>query len=197
MNEKEPITEKIGDKSRLFSGLQKVYERFVKIRGEPRKIALGFALGLFIGMSPTMGFQIAIAVFFAALLKWNKISSAVGVWITNPVTAPFLYGLTYFTGAKLLGIRKAYTPPEELSITAIEKLIQKAPEALWALIIGGIVLGLPLAVAGYYFSYSAILKYQGGIKRKIVERREKLTGKRGKTGKRMNRKSKKLANSRR
>jgi uncharacterized protein (DUF2062 family) len=37
-----------------------------------------------------MGFQIAIGVFIAALLKWNKIAAAVGVQVTNPLTAPFI-----------------------------------------------------------------------------------------------------------
>jgi uncharacterized protein (DUF2062 family) len=77
----------------------KTYERFLKIRGTPREIGLGFAIGLFVGMSPTMGFQMAIAVFLAAVFKWNKISAAAAVWITNPVTAPIIYGVTYFIGA--------------------------------------------------------------------------------------------------
>jgi uncharacterized protein (DUF2062 family) len=55
--------------------LRRAYERFVKIRGRPREIALGFALGVFIGMTPTIGIQMPIAVFFAALVKWSKISA--------------------------------------------------------------------------------------------------------------------------
>ena len=51
-----------------------LYQRFIRTRGTPREIALGFALGLFIGFSPTMGAQIVIAVFFASLLKWSKIT---------------------------------------------------------------------------------------------------------------------------
>lgn len=65
--------------NRLVSISKRAYERLLKIRGEPNQIALGFALGLFVGMSPTMGFQIVVAVSLAALLKWNKISTAIGV----------------------------------------------------------------------------------------------------------------------
>ena len=36
----------------FYTTLKKAYERLLKIRGEPREIALGFALGIFIGMSP-------------------------------------------------------------------------------------------------------------------------------------------------
>jgi len=161
-------------KNRLLSSFKKVYERFIKIRGEPRKIALGFALGLFVGMSPTMGLQIAIAVFFAALLKWNKISAAIGVWITNPITAPFIYSMTYVTGAKLIGIKKTYNLNPELNLDTINKILQKAPEFIWALIIGGIIIGLPLAIAGYYFSFAAVKRYQEDVKRKIAKQKERL-----------------------
>ena len=95
---------KIKKKSHPRNALRRVYERFIRIRGQPREIALGFALGLFIGMTPTMGIQMPIAVFFAALLKWSKISAAFGVWVTNPLTAPVIYAVTYFVGASVLGL---------------------------------------------------------------------------------------------
>lgn len=65
----------------------KIYERSIKIRGNPREIALGFALGVGIGFSPIMGFQMVLAVLAAAMLKWNKIAAVAGVQVTNPLTA--------------------------------------------------------------------------------------------------------------
>ena len=167
------------DRSRVYNALRKVYDRLVKIRGEPREIALGFALGIFIGMSPTIGFQTAIAVFFASILKWNKISAAVGVWITNPLTVPFIYGITYLVGANLLGIEKADSSlSDTLDSTTVFALLSKTPEIIWALIIGGIITGLPLAVFGYYFCHSAVQKYQEDFKMKLARQKEKLAIKR-------------------
>lgn len=161
-----------------LASVQKTYTRFLKIRGNPREIALGFALGLFVGMSPTMGFQMAIAVFFAALLKWNKISAAVAVWITNPFTAPVIYGLTYFVGAKMLGMSNNFKGLSAFDLTGLMHLIQKAPEILLAMTLGGVVVGLPLALAGYYFSFSAVNAYQKDIKAKLADRRKRrATGK--------------------
>ncbi len=158
---------------RATTFLQKTYERFLKIRGSPREIALGLALGLFVGMTPFMGFHMAIAVFFAAIFKWNKISSAVGVWVSNPLTAPFVYSATYIVGAKVSGSARLFTPPSELSLSNILNLLQKTPEIFWSLIVGGVVLGLPLAVFGYYFAYQSVLKYQQGLRAKIAEKIEK------------------------
>jgi uncharacterized protein (DUF2062 family) len=165
-------------KNKILSILKKTYERFLKIRGHPREIGLGFAMGIFVGMTPSLGFQTAIVIFFAALLKWNKVSAIMGVWITNPLTAPFVYGVNYVVGAKLLGIKKAYVFTEALSLGTISKMLQKAPEILWALILGGVILGLPLAVAGYFFAYSVVQRYQEGIKIKLARQKEKLAARR-------------------
>ena len=163
--------------NKVLTSLKKGYRRFLKIRGHPNEIALGFAVGLFVAMTPSIGFHTVIAVFFTALFKWNKISAAVGVWITNPLTAPVIYGVNYFIGAKLMGLQKVYLLSEAHGFARIYKIMLKAPEIFWALTIGGIVLGLPLAVAGYYFSYSVVQKYQDDIKEKLVKSKEKLAKK--------------------
>ena len=156
------------------NAFRRVYERFVKIRGQPREIALGLALGIFIGMAPIMGFQTGIAIFFAALFKWSKISAALGVWITNPLSAPLIYSLTYVTGAWLLGVESGFNLHPEFSATAIEKMLQKAPEVLGVLTIGGIVIGLPLAFISYHISYAAVLKYQKNLKEKLIRQKTKM-----------------------
>ena len=167
------------NKSRtLLTSVQKTYERFLKIRGHPREIALGFALGLFVGMTPFMGLHTIAAVAVAALFKWNKISAAISVWITNAVTAPLIYGITYLVGARLMGIEKAFNLKDINSLSSVYDLILKTPEIVWAMIVGGMVIGLPLAVIGYYFAFSITSRYQEEIKAKIARSKEKLAHKR-------------------
>jgi uncharacterized protein len=84
--------------------------RFARLSGSPDDIAKGMALGIFIGMTPTFGFQMAIAVFCAWLLRENKLAAAIGVWITNPLTAPFIYALEYESGRVLLGMARLHLP---------------------------------------------------------------------------------------
>ena len=43
--------------------------KFIRLRGSPDEIAKGVALGIFIGMTPTLGLQMPLAVFFAFLFK--------------------------------------------------------------------------------------------------------------------------------
>jgi hypothetical protein len=161
-------------KDNLQNVLRRAYERFVKIRGRPREIALGFALGIFVGMTPTMGIQIPMAVFFAAMLKWSKISAAFGVWITNPFTSPFIYGITYIVGAKLLGLKVTMTLPDNFSWSIVQEMLKNAPVIFGALTVGGILIGLPLAVLSYYLSFAAVNKYQQRIKQKVAVQKTRL-----------------------
>ena len=157
--------------------LLKTYIRFLKLRGEPREIALGFALGVFIAFSPTIGVQMVLAIFFAALLKWSKLAAAIAVWISNPLTAPFIYGVTYFIGARLLGIHTLRGLASEPSLSTIINALKKAPELMAALTVGGLVVGIPLAIVGYYLSYAAVMSYQKNLKAKVERQKERLRSK--------------------
>ena len=172
---KHKIAVKAVQKDSLFDIIRKVYERFIRIRGNPREVALGFALGVFVGMTPTMGVQTPIAIFFAALCGWSKLSAAVGVWISNPLTAPVIYGVTYITGAKMMHLAPVFNLPLSPSWSTLKAMLLKAPQALGAMTVGGIVIGLPLAVLAYYLAYGAVEKYQKDLKAKIARRKVKFS----------------------
>ena len=178
------------DKSRLYSFLQKGYARFLKIRGHPHEIALGLALGLFIAMTPTMGFQMAIAICIATFFKLNKVAAGIGVWATNPLTAPIIYPICYYIGSRIYSVPKSQTVGAGLDVKLFYTLIVKAPELFIALTIGGVIIGLPLAIAGYYFAYSALHRYQDEIKLKLAKRKAKKAIKIQKKRKKKKRKNK-------
>lgn len=165
------------ESSRWASSLRKTYERFLKIRGNPREIALGFALGIFIGMTPFMGLHTAIAIFVAALVKWNKFAAAIAVWITNPITAPVIYGVTYLVGARIVDPDQAFVMPNRFDLETLVSLVKMGPDFLWILLVGGIVIGLPLSVAAYFLAFGAIVEYRKTIRRKIVKSTQTLKSK--------------------
>ena len=161
-------------KENLASIIRRLYERFIMIRGEPREVALGFALGIFVGMTPTVGVQTPIAIFIAALFKWSKLSAAIGVWISNPLTVPLIYGVTYITGAKLLSLDPVFDMPLSPTWSTLKVMLQKAPQAFGAMTVGGALLGIPLAIISYYLSYAAVDRYQKDVKEKLVRQKAKL-----------------------
>lgn len=123
-----------------------VVVRFVRLRGLPEEIAKGVALGIFIGMTPTFGFQMAIALFFAYLLRENRLAAILGVWITNPVTAPVIYAIEYEMGRILLGLPRAILPTE-FTWGAYADLGWNIMYPLW---VGGMVAGIILGALSYF-----------------------------------------------
>lgn len=68
----------------------------------PHRIALGVAIGLFVGLTPTMGAQTVIAVAIAALLRANKAVCIPVVWVSNPFTAVPLYYSLWLLGSVVM-----------------------------------------------------------------------------------------------
>jgi uncharacterized protein len=177
MSEDLPQNKPRGNFSRWTEPIKKAYFRFLKIRGNPREIALGFALGIFVGMTPFMGLHTAIAVPLAALLKWNKFSAALAVWISNPLSAPVVYGITYYIGEKVLFIQNGYKLPTEFNLDALLYTLRSAPEIIGILLVGGVVVGLPLAAAAYFFALKTIVEYRASIQHKLEEKKINLAKK--------------------
>lgn len=172
-------------KANLFSLIRRLYERFIRIRGAPREVALGFALGIFVGMTPTVGVQTPIAIFIAALFKWSKLAAAIGVWISNPVTVPIIYSITYITGAKVMNLEPVFNTPMSPSWSTLKTMFQKAPRAFGAMTVGGVIFGIPLAIVSYYLSYAAVEKYQKNVKEKLVRQKARLADTKEKVKKKM------------
>lgn len=126
-----------------------LYDRFIRLHGSPEEIAWGAALGFFVAMSPTMGFQTCLAVPIAAFFKINKVAAAATVWFTNPVTAPLIYGFNYMVGAKLLGypLNAVF-----FSSPSWETFWHASAGVFLSLIVGGALIGIVVSLAGYFLT---------------------------------------------
>ena len=158
----------------LKGALKRAFHRFLAIRGTPRELALGLALGIFVGMSPFMGVHTAIAVLFAAIFKWSKISAAVGVQISNVATAPVVYWFTYHVGKFFYTSKVPFRMPNEFSFNGLLEMLKQTPEMIWILTIGGVIVGIPLAFLTYWITFKAVSRYREDIKEKIAAHKRKL-----------------------
>lgn len=134
----------------------RVYRRFLKLRGDPHAIGMGLCLGFFVGMSPLMGLHSVIAVTVAAVFKWSKIAALIGVFVTNPLTAPFIYPLTYTLGAAILG------NPVSLGAGGLDlgAVFHGSPQVLANLFVGGAIIGLAGGAVSYGVAIRAIRQYR-------------------------------------
>ncbi len=143
------------------------YLRVKRLRGDPHELAIGMALGIFIGMMPIMPFQIAAAITLAIFFKGSKITAVLGTWISNPLNWYFLYYSSYKLGAFILRLPKqneiivsimtAIKAGEE-SLVVVGKILGAGGVSLAAFLLGGLVMGIVASVPSYFiflrvFSY--------------------------------------------
>ncbi|MCD6499556.1 MAG: DUF2062 domain-containing protein [Deltaproteobacteria bacterium] len=72
-------------------------------QGSPHAVALGFAIGVFVAFTPTVGFQMVIGATIAHFLKANRVIAAALAWITNPITVAPIYYFNYRVGLFFVG----------------------------------------------------------------------------------------------
>jgi uncharacterized protein (DUF2062 family) len=80
--------------NRFFRLLKFIYLKLFRIHDSPQRIALGFGLGIFLGILPGTG--LIAALFLAALLRLNRASAIFGALLTNT----WLSILTFFFSLK-------------------------------------------------------------------------------------------------
>ncbi len=135
----------------------------------PHRLALGFAIGVFITLTPTMGFQMALVVFFAWIFRANKVVGVPLVWITNPATMVPIYYPMYYVGKVLLGHESigwewwkelGRQPPThgwwETAMFYWNKMMEIAAP-LW---LGCVLVGGALAVLSYFVVYYLVSAYR-------------------------------------
>ena len=140
--------------------LRRCCRRLIRLDGSPRQIALGFALGIMVGMSPFWGMHIVLSLGLVSLLGWNRIAAVIGVNITNVFTAPLIYPVNYWVGLQVSGFSAGARWPDGLDWETMMELIRTSPMVLADLSVGGLVLGLPLSIASYFLALRMVRFYR-------------------------------------
>lgn len=110
-----------------------------------RSAAGAFAVGLFMAFVP-LPTQMAMAAGLAILLRVNLPLSVALVWVTNPLTMPVIYYLTYKLGAWLMNV-----PPQPFHFElSWEFLFEQMGTIGPPFLLGCLVCGVFFAVVGYF-----------------------------------------------
>ncbi len=134
--------------------LKNFYQQFLSLKGDPSSLAWGMAMGVFIGVTPTIPLHTGLIVFFGFLFKKNMTSAFLGSWlISNPLTIPFFYFGEYQIGRVVLGLDGPEMVIREFSLHSI---FQLGWEIALPLLVGGFVLALVFAVPAYFITLRLI-----------------------------------------
>ena len=130
---------------------------FRRLQGDPRKIAWGMALGVFIGITPTVPFHTLMALTLAPLLRGSVVSAVIGIQVGNPLTLAPLYLLAYQVGKYAVFGGEALHIPENLNFSAFLDLLWRGGLALQ---VGGVIIAFPPAILSYFLTLWAVKRYR-------------------------------------
>jgi hypothetical protein len=124
----------------------------------PHSIALGTAVGMFIGITPTPGLQMLLVILLAIavrrLFRFNRTAALVAVYFSNPITAVPICWVNYKVGTLFF--------PGDLTRAELARIIEYRGFAEWwhslttlfveigpPLILGSVIIGFVAGIATY------------------------------------------------
>ncbi|MGO9612210.1 MAG: DUF2062 domain-containing protein [Dissulfurispiraceae bacterium] len=126
-------------------------------KDSPKKIALSFSVGIFIGMSPLLGLHTVLGIFVAWAFRLNKFVTVIGLYITNPWTVVPIYTFATWIGARLLGMNHII-PDLDRSAISFSYILREMEPLIWPFIFGTTLCGFIAAGIGYVIIYKAALR---------------------------------------
>ena len=135
------------------------FREILKVQDTPHRIAIAFALGVFMGISPLLGLHTIGAFFIAWLLRLNRLVAIVGVYVTNPWTIVPIYSFCIWVGAKLVGIDNIIPAIDWNDIT-LKLMMTELKHLLIPFLVGSVIVGFFSAIISYFIIHWAVVKYR-------------------------------------
>jgi hypothetical protein len=123
-------------------------------------MAIAFAIGVFIGMSPLLGIHTILGLLAAWVFRLNRLITIVGVYVTNPWTIVPIYSFGTWIGAKIIGMDNLIPAIDWSHITFVGFFKEFRP-LLLPFLIGNTAIGIVSAVVSYILIYKAARNYRG------------------------------------
>ncbi len=109
------------------------------------KLTFSITFGVFMGIVPIWGFQMLVAIFFAWLLKLNKVIVIAAANISLPPMIPFILYFSYLTGVYVTG--------SKISLNFSEISLHAMKQSTVCYIFGSLIFAAFMAIAMGAISY--------------------------------------------
>lgn len=134
--------------------------QLLKANTTPREIARGLAIGVFVGVTPLIGFHALLGIGLAYLFRANKPAAVVGTQVSLPWFQPFLFFFNLQIGTLILSGKWQLPHINLLSLQSIESNLP-------AFLLGTLIVGSLGALLTYYLSLKAAQRIDRKLKKII------------------------------
>jgi uncharacterized protein (DUF2062 family) len=107
------------------------------------------AIGVAIGLTPTIPLHLVLGVLIAFLLGKSKLAAALGSQVGNPFFLPFIYFLDYKVGQAITG---SSGPSLEFPDVSASHILNLGWDIYYPLLVGGVVVGLISILPTYFIT---------------------------------------------
>lgn len=147
------------------------FRAIFQIKEPPHRIALAFAMGVFMGISPLLGLHYIGGVLLAMLFRLNKLVAIIGISVNNPWTIVPISTFCVWVGTKLLGIKQVLPEVDwgSISLTSIVKqftsldnlmnMINEIWPLLSAFFVGSFLICTLAAIVSYFIMLELVKRY--------------------------------------
>ena len=137
--------------------IKRVLVKLLRMHSSPWEIALGIAVGVFIGILPVYGLHTLLLIILALIIRpANKIAMLIGTNISLPPTVPVITWAGYEIGRFFLDKRLAPLCWSDFRNLTFQKVTAIYP----VLFLGSVILGCICALIAYILVYFIVKAYK-------------------------------------
>lgn len=136
----------------------------------PERTAAAFALGVFFGFSPLLGFHTLLGLVFAFALNLNRVAVLLGIYSNLPWILPAYYTLATMAGAAILRVpikprllRELTAALADASWADFRRLAHALTPLAWAYVLGSTLGAILLSLIAYRVSLTMIVAHRRRI----------------------------------
>lgn len=141
--------------------------RFKRLGGDPKSLAMGTAVGIFIGLTPTVPLHTVAIVGVTLLMRVSTLAALISATVvSNPLTFALQYYLSWKIGNFIFPDRLTWDRLQEVLkvitnesfLTSLKTVSNLSFDAVLVMMVGGIILAIPATLISYYIALRFFMK---------------------------------------
>jgi len=143
--------------------LRALFRAVMQLEDTPHRVALAFAIGIFIAFFPILGIHTGLALLIAFAFRLNKVAILTGAWVNNPWTLGPMFIAGTVVGCEILGVSAEGLYEVDWSRhgrSFYEALFETVRPLVLPFLLGNLLLGVLSGVLAYFVLRTVLIRRQ-------------------------------------